>query len=152
MLDCADILPTLNISKMTNSNDITLMTNSVGYWTMWRLNALLSASSNKPSCWLNFTAPKKESEIKLGLTKTESRKERKTDKERAMLLTQMTGLWGAVLGNSNTSSFLLVLSLKSVLKSVLNVLHCSLSVLRGVRAHAQLNAPDRAVDKPISVC
>lgn len=54
-----------------------------------------------------------------------------------MLLTQMARLWGAVMGNSNMSSFLLVLSLKSILKSVLNVLHCTLNVISGVGAHAQ---------------
>lgn len=54
-----------------------------------------------------------------------------------MLLTQMARLWGAVMCNSNMSNFLLVLSLKSILKSVLNVLHCTLNVISGVGAHAQ---------------
>lgn len=91
----------------------------------------------KFSCWLNWTAPKKKARDKVRPQKGRLIKRAWERNKRVMLLTQMAGLWGAVLGNSNMPNFLLVLSLKSILKSVLNVLHCTLNVISGVWAHAQ---------------
>lgn len=85
----------------------------MGYCTMWRLNILLNASSNKPYCWvltkLNSTKKRKVRD-KVRLPKGRLIKRAWERNKRTMLLTQMAGLRGAELGNSNMSSFFLVLS------------------------------------------
>lgn len=68
--------------------------------------------------------------------------------KRVILLTQMFRLWGAMLGNSNMSSFLLVLSLESILKCALNVLRCTLGALSGAGARAKLSVPDERSISP----